>query len=431
MATAKLVVAGGAGMLADGYDLSVVNLVMVMLENVYPSSLTPQNQGLIVSITILGVVIGMVSFGTVADICGRKIASIITAALVALGSILSGCAFQEGHFIDIVYQLAFFRFLLGLGIGGEYPLSAAISTEVSFRRDQDLCCSRSDLLIVNMILYNVGVCLQASLVLLLLGLHLKFDLMWRLSLGLGAVPSLIVLMIRVSMEEPEDANSVVAANGRRRSTSLFIGNIVQEVSQRTGLLFGACICWALFNFVSYSMSSFSHVMCDRIFEFRRSDNNTDILFRDAVYALLLAVFACLSFGTLLVTSRPSPRSLQLAGFVGTAFLLALCSLLMSKADGSFSTVEMMLQALTVCSLSVIGASTYMVPTQSFPPSVRASCVGLAAASGKIGALLGTAVFPSAEAAYGLQPCLYVGSCVMLLGAAATLTFSPEDVKTTA
>jgi MFS family permease len=60
-------------------------------------------------------------FGFLADIFGRKWMFLTTTALMIVGSIGSACTFQNDTF-SIYQQMAVWRFFLGVGCGGEYPL---------------------------------------------------------------------------------------------------------------------------------------------------------------------------------------------------------------------------------------------------------------------------------------------------------------------
>jgi PHS family inorganic phosphate transporter-like MFS transporter len=125
------------------------------------------------------VVIGQLSFGLLADTLGRKTASLFTATLTIIGAVLSGCVQDtNGSGWDICGQLGLARFLLGLGIGGEYPLSAALSQELE---GSALCLSRSQLLCLNIAFFNVGMLCQAVLVLTLISYQVSLATTWRLA----------------------------------------------------------------------------------------------------------------------------------------------------------------------------------------------------------------------------------------------------------
>lgn len=78
-------------------------------------------------------------FGVLGDSLGRKPAFVMTCLLCIMGCLGSACVVDTAEF-GVYTQLAAWRFVLGLGVGGEYPLSATITSESSARssRGRDL-----------------------------------------------------------------------------------------------------------------------------------------------------------------------------------------------------------------------------------------------------------------------------------------------------
>jgi hypothetical protein len=125
------VLMSGAGFLADAYDLFVINIAVdIMAQCSHEQPLTIAMISTVKSMAVAGAIVGQVVFGSLADIIGRKRIFIITCYLVMVGSVLSGLAVDSRTF-GIYSQIAIWRFVLGVGIGGEYPLSAAITAESS------------------------------------------------------------------------------------------------------------------------------------------------------------------------------------------------------------------------------------------------------------------------------------------------------------
>ena len=71
-------------------------------------------------------------FGVLGDSLGRKPAFVMTCLLCIMGCLGSACVVDTAEF-GVYTQLAAWRFVLGLGVGGEYPLSATITSESSAR----------------------------------------------------------------------------------------------------------------------------------------------------------------------------------------------------------------------------------------------------------------------------------------------------------
>jgi len=125
------VAASCVGFMADSYDLFAIDLVIVILQMQYGESVFGhQEVSLTVSMMLVGLVLGQVTFGVVADSIGRKSASVMTAALTVLGALASAfCVHLPGVPIGLPHQLALCRGILGVGVGGEYPVSATMTSE--------------------------------------------------------------------------------------------------------------------------------------------------------------------------------------------------------------------------------------------------------------------------------------------------------------
>ena len=108
----------GAGFLADAYDLFVINVVVdIMNKAGYQESLTNNLKSNVKTTALIGAVFGQLFFGAVADLIGRKKVFIITCSLVIVGALLSATV-QDTAVFGIYSQLAFWRFILGVGVGG-------------------------------------------------------------------------------------------------------------------------------------------------------------------------------------------------------------------------------------------------------------------------------------------------------------------------
>lgn len=119
----------GFGFMCDAYDLFVINLILAIMKYLYPQ--TSQDSSLVASCVVIGAVAGQLVFGALGDRIGRKPALIATFCLLVFGSIASAVLSWPFPGFGIYACLALWRFVLGFGIGGEYPLSATASSEQS------------------------------------------------------------------------------------------------------------------------------------------------------------------------------------------------------------------------------------------------------------------------------------------------------------
>jgi MFS family permease len=159
------------------------------------------------AIFLLGWAAGGFLFGIVGDRLGRTRTMMITILIYACFTGLNGL-------VQTPLQYAVCRFIIAMGVGGEFAAGAALVAEVWPQR------SRAMALGTLQALSAVGN-MAAALTVLFLS-----DLSWRWIFAVGALPALLVLWIRRSVKEPErwqQAREEAAHNGSRRE----LGNIAQ------------------------------------------------------------------------------------------------------------------------------------------------------------------------------------------------------------
>src|SRR5260221_13589807 len=116
----KSLLAGGLGWMLDAMDVMLYSLVLAYLIREF--SMDTRTAGFLNSLTLVASAIGGLLFGVVADRIGRTRSLMVSILVYSLAS--AACAF-----LHTVTQLALFRFLLGLGMGGEWTAAAALIAE--------------------------------------------------------------------------------------------------------------------------------------------------------------------------------------------------------------------------------------------------------------------------------------------------------------
>ncbi|TDL74585.1 MFS transporter [Rhodococcus qingshengii] len=116
----KTVVASVAGLTLEGMDIMFISFAMSMIIAEFHIDMAAG--GLISSITNLGMLAGGVIFGILADKFGRVRIFTYTILLFAVGTALTGLA-------QNIEQVYLFRFIAGLGAGGEYGIGMALVAE--------------------------------------------------------------------------------------------------------------------------------------------------------------------------------------------------------------------------------------------------------------------------------------------------------------
>jgi MFS family permease len=108
------------GIFLDGFDLFIIAIAMpLILTSLSPS---PAIQGLITASAVLRAIVGASVLGHFTDRWGRKYLYVVDLSIFVVFAVLSGFSWDT-------YSLIAFRFLLGSGVGADYPICASYVTE--------------------------------------------------------------------------------------------------------------------------------------------------------------------------------------------------------------------------------------------------------------------------------------------------------------
>ena len=177
-------------------------------------------------------------FGVIADYLGRRRSFIATLSLLVVGAALSSASHELGP-LSLFVVLATARFVLGVGVGGEYPLSATVSSEASVAT-----AGRGRRVSLVFSMQGVGLVLAPAVILVLLAAlpTAEYGWTWRLALALGGLPGLCMLYFRFRMKETA-AFSAEAAHARDSREKW------EEVKDHWKHLLATCGSWCIFDVV--------------------------------------------------------------------------------------------------------------------------------------------------------------------------------------
>jgi MFS transporter, PHS family, inorganic phosphate transporter len=405
----RAVVASGVGFFTDAYDLFVIGIASTLIAKDW--HLDSGQLAVLNSVMLAAAFLGAFVFGRYADMVGRKRVYWLVAAIMiagALGAALSGS----------FWVLIGFRFLLGLGVGGDYPVSAVMVSEYANRKDRGR--------LVGMVFGTqaLGLIIGPLIALALLGSGASDDVAWRVLLALGAVPAAAVIYLRCRMPESPRYQAQAQARVQGRAGAGRSGRA--GVDLRTFLtsrrwlitLAGTAGCWFLLDYAYYGNTISTPQILGLI-----SPHATTM----TKIALQLAIFlvAAVPGYALAITrlDRFGHRRLQLVGFA----MMALCFALIAAIPG--------ITAAVVPFLLVYGVSyfftefgpnmtTFVLPSELFPVTMRTTGHGISAGIGKLGAFIGVFLFPVLQSSLGLRGTLALTAGVSALGFALTLVL-PE------
>ena len=171
------------GWMLESMDMMLFSLVLVDLQrDLHMSAATA---GMLMSLTLVSAAIGGVFFGWLADKIGRTHALIFSMLLYSIFTACCGLAHS-------VLQLAIFRFLLGLGSGGEWAAGGALVAEMwpAENRGKAIGIAQAS--------WAVGYALGATITAVIMP-HFG----WRAVFFVGVLPALVTIWIRRSVKEPE------------------------------------------------------------------------------------------------------------------------------------------------------------------------------------------------------------------------------------
>ncbi|WP_081838371.1 MFS transporter [Thermogemmatispora carboxidivorans] len=436
----KAMITSGMGFFTDAYDLFIIGVVLAILTPLW--HLGNFEISLVGSTSLIAAALGSVIFGRLADFVGRRSIYGFTLLVLAAGALASALA-------PNVVWLIIFRFILGLGIGGDYPLSATLMSEYANRRD------RGKLVTMVFAMQGVGLILGPLVAIALLLAGLDHDLTWRIMLALGAVPALATFYLRRQIAETprfalmmqgdleaaaETVGRVTGQNGHAHNgagSSLWTQPSAQNAQpesakskKRSWLpllwrapylrwLIGTAGSWLLLDIAYYGTTISSPLVLKAL-------NAHSSLLLNMVYTLLIFLVAAFPGYIIaaLTIDRLGRRWIQCVGFA-----------MMALAYGLLAVFPALTQ-LTVPFLLVYGVSyfftefgpnvtTFVYPAEIFPVMVRSTAHGIAAALGKVGAFIGALIFPFLLSSFHLPGVMTFTAIISVAGLVLTLLTLPE------
>lgn len=229
----------GMGFFTDAYDLFSISLVTKLLGRLYyyhpgspkPGSLPPNVSSSVTGVALVGTLVGQLFFGWLGDKMGRKKVYGITLILMIVCSLASGLSFGSSP-KAVMATLCFFRFWLGFGIGGDYPLSATIMSEYANKK------TRGAFIAAVFAMQGFGILFSGIIALIVAGgfdHHYKAptyeqdpvastvpqaDYIWRIILMFGALPAALTYYWRMKMPETARYTALVAKNAKRAAQDM-------------------------------------------------------------------------------------------------------------------------------------------------------------------------------------------------------------------
>ncbi|KAG6776070.1 hypothetical protein POTOM_019573 [Populus tomentosa] len=485
----KAVIISGMGFFTDAYDLFCISLVTKLLGRIYyqvegspkPGILPPNVAAAVNGVALCGTLAGQLFFGWLGDKLGRKHVFGITLLLMMISSIGSGLSFGSSP-KTVMATLCFFRFWLGFGIGGDYPLSATIMAEYSNKK------TRGAFIAAVFAMQGFGILaggIVAMAVSATFGAVYKApaysvdpigstgpqaDYVWRIILMLGALPAALTYYWRMKMPETPRYTALVAKNAEKASRDMSkvmgiemqaqeevgeekvinksnsFGLLSEEFLRRHGLhLLGTASTWFLVDIAYYSQNLFQKDIFSAVGWLPRANtmNAMEELFKIAKAQFLIALCGTVPgyWFTVFLIDYIGRFTIQLIGF----FFMTVFMFVLAIPYHHWTLKENNIGFVVIYGLTFFFANfgpnstTFIVPAEIFPARFRSTCHGISAAAGKAGAIIGAFGFlyaaqnqdkskvdPGYPAGIGMKNSLMVLGMVNVLG--FLLTFLVPEPK---
>ena len=435
MSHLKIWFTAGMGFFTDAYDLLIIGFALLIFGaysipgfSMGTSILGQSAAAFVGSSAIFAAIFGQLIFGYLGDRVGRKRVYGIEASILVVGALLSAVATN-------VYLLILFRFIEGIGIGGDYPISATIMSEYANVKNRGR--------LVSLIFSNQGIGSVAAVAVGLASVaFLPPTLAWRVMLGAGAIPAAMVIYLRRKLPETPRYSLLVkgnAAEAERGARALGTDIAYTQVTAKTSslskffrrywkTLVVTAGSWFLLDMAFYGTGVYSGPIVSAILPISSSLPVQAQLFTKVFEAGIPYFVGFFGYFTAVgLMDRLGRKITQLQGFAMMAVLyVAVAGLAITKGPNITGFAIPAIGALALYSMSFFfidfgpNTTTFVVPAEVYPTARRTTGHGISAAAGKTGAAITTFFFPALLVSIGVKGILEMLAVVSIVGALLTL-----------
>jgi putative MFS transporter len=346
----KLLGIAGLGWMFDAMDVGILSFIIAALQKDW--GLTVQQMGWIGSVNSIGMAVGALLFGLLADRIGRKWVFIITLLLFSIGSGLSAFATSLAVFLGL-------RFLIGMGLGGELPVASTLVSE-------SVPAHERGRVVVLLESFWAGGWLLAALI----SYFVIPNYGWQTALLISALPAFYALYLRVNL--PDSPRFTAVAVKERRSILQNVAAVWAKPYTRSTIMLW--ILWFCVVFSYYGMFLWlPSVMVMKGFS----------LIKSFQYVLIMTLAQLPGYFTAAWFIEKIGRKFVLVTYLlGTA--------VSAYFFGFSDSLPLLITSGVFLSFFNLGAwgALYAYTPEQYPTVIRGTGAGMAASFGRIGGVLG-------------------------------------------
>lgn len=409
----------GAATFFDGYTVIAIAYAMPVLVKEW--NLTPSQTGMILSMGYLGQLIGAVLFGWLAEKVGRLKVLLFTILLFV--SMDVACLFAAG-----AASMMLFRFVQGIGTGGEVPVASAYINEIIGSKGR----GRFFLLYEVMFLFGL---VGAGLI----GYFLVPTYGWKAMFVVGLIPAILMIPLRWFLKESprwlaangryEEADAIVTrmeqsalAAGKALPEPKITARPVQKKSDWRELFQGIYLkrtlsIWAMW-FCAYMVANGTITWLPTLY--RQTFNlplETSIFYGFMTSAAgVVAAIIC----ALLIDKVGRKR-----WYTGALLLAPVPLILLAWLGATSATQVLILGGLAYAILQTVTFSLYLYSAEIYPTRLRALGTGTGSAWLRLGSSAGPILVGTVMSSFGIQYVFATFAVVVLIGAVITMMFAVE------
>ncbi|CAA2999960.1 inorganic phosphate transporter 1-11-like [Olea europaea var. sylvestris] len=430
------IVIAGMGFFTDAYDLFCISTVSKLLGRLYyydgsltkPGKLPHDVNNFVVGVALVGTLIGQLFFGWLGDKLGRKRVYGVTLVLMAICAICSGMSLGSSP-KAVMTTLCFFRFWLGFGIGGDYPLSATIMSEYANKK------TRGAFIAAVFAMQGVGIIFAGLVSMTLSKIFLnaypgprfsespifstepEADYVWRIVLMLGALPAILTFYWRMKMPETGRYTALIEGNAKQAASDM--GRVLDieiqaeqeklaqfkssneysllssEFFNRHGRhLIGTATTWFLLDIAFYSQNLTQKDIFPTMGLTSKAENVSALreMFETSRAMFVISLFGTFPgyWVTVAFIDKIGRFYIQLLGF----FMMSVFMFIIGLKYENLKTEQHKWTFAILYGLTFFfanfgpNATTFVLPAELFPTRLRSTCHAISAASGKAGAMIG-------------------------------------------